>query len=114
MLKLICIMASVGVAGMSLSGCETTAQVDTVIQQSLPVTCKLIEQGYTTITLASATGHVSRRTAEKVDAAYNGVRLICADPTAVKASNALFLAAGVYLTVSAALKEIDAAKKLQK
>ncbi|RVH49323.1 cell wall anchor protein [Sinorhizobium meliloti] len=102
------ILASV--AALSLASCTTTGSIDTAIKNSLPKTCALLETAHAAFIAASASGNIKPSTVAKEKAAYDGVRVICADPGSVTAANALVVAATAYATVSLALKEARAAQ----
>ncbi|WP_063891453.1 hypothetical protein [Sinorhizobium sp. GL28] len=93
-----------------MSACTTTGSIDTTIKNNLPKTCALLETAHTAFLAASASGNIKTSTIVKEKAAYDGVRVICADPGSVTAANALVLAATAYATVSLALKEARAAQ----
>ncbi|WP_037437175.1 hypothetical protein [Sinorhizobium fredii] len=96
-------------AALSLASCSTTTgSIDTAIKASLPKTCALLETAHTAFVAASASGNIKARTIAKEKAAYDGVRVICADPGSVTAANALVVAATAYATVSLALREAKA------
>ena len=71
----------------------TTGSIDTAIKTSLPKTCALLETAHTAFIAASASGNIKAKTIAKEAAAYNGVRVICADPGSVTGANALVVAA---------------------
>lgn len=98
------------VAALSLASCTTTGSIDTAIKNSLPKTCALLETAHAAFIAASASGNIKPSTVAKEKAAYDGVRVICADPGSVTAANALVVAATAYATVSLALKEARAAQ----
>lgn len=98
----------VAAAALGLSGCQTTGSIDTAIKNSLPKTCALLETAHAAFVAASASGNIKASTIAKEKAAYDGVRVICADPSSVTAANALVVAATAYATVSLALKEARA------
>ncbi|MEY9782260.1 cell wall anchor protein [Sinorhizobium fredii] len=98
------------VAALSLASCTTTGSIDTAIKASLPKTCALLETAHAAFVAASASGNIKPRTIAKEKAAYDGVRVICADPGSVTAANALVVAATAYATVSLALREAKAAE----
>ncbi|MFQ6186367.1 cell wall anchor protein [Sinorhizobium meliloti] len=98
------------VAALSLASCTTTGSIDTAIKNSLPKTCALLETAHAAFIAASASGNIKPSTLGKEKAAYDGVRVICADPGSVTAANALVVAATAYATVSLALKEARAAQ----
>ncbi|MGT2444460.1 cell wall anchor protein [Ensifer adhaerens] len=95
----------VSAAAFALSACTTTGSIDTAIKNSLPKTCALLETAHAAFVAASASGNIKASTIAKEAAAYNGVRVICADPSSVTAANALVVAATAYATISLALKE---------
>jgi len=95
----------VSAAALSLASCTTTGSIDTAIKNSLPKTCVLLETAHAAFIAASASGNIKAKTIAKEAAAYNGVRVICADPGSVTAANALVVVATAYATVSLALKE---------
>ncbi|QRY69165.1 cell wall anchor protein [Ensifer sp. PDNC004] len=95
----------VSAAALVLSACTTTGSIDTAIKNSLPKTCALLETAHAAFVAASASGNIKASTIAKEAAAYNGVRVICADPGSVTAANALVVVATAYATVSLALRE---------
>ncbi|MGN7803142.1 cell wall anchor protein [Ensifer sp. 22521] len=96
----------VSAAAFVLSACTTTTgSIDTAIKNSLPKTCALLETAHAAFIAASASGNIKASTIAKEKAAYDGVRVICADPSSVTAANALVVAATAYATISLALKE---------
>jgi len=95
----------VSAAAFVLSACTTTGSIDTAIKTSLPKTCALLETAHAAFIAASASGNIKAATIAKEKAAYDGVRVICADPGNVTAANALVVAATAYATISLALKE---------
>lgn len=100
----------VSAAAFVLSACTTTGSIDTTIKNSLPKTCALLETAHAAFIAASVSGNIKASTIAKERAAYDGVRVICADPSNVTAANALVVAATAYATVSLALKEARAAQ----
>lgn len=100
-------------AAIALASCQSTAGVDAAIRQNLPTTCRMIQTGYEAFALVAATGNVRASTVRKVEAAYGGVQVACADPENVTVANALIIAAGAYLTISTALKEAKAVEASQ-
>lgn len=96
----------VSAAAFVLSACTTTTgSIDTAIKNSLPKTCALLETAHAAFIAASASGNIKASTIAKEKAAYDGVRVICADRGSVTAANALVVAATAYATISLALKE---------
>ncbi|WP_104664915.1 cell wall anchor protein [Ensifer adhaerens] len=95
----------VAAAALGLSGCQTTGSIDSAIKNSMPKTCALLETAHAAFVAASASGNIKASTIAKEAAAYNGVRVICADPGSVTAANALVVVATAYATISLALKE---------
>lgn len=93
------------VAAISLASCTTTGSIDTAIKNNLPKTCALLETAHAAFVAASISGNIKASTIAKEAAAYNGVRVICADPGSVTGANALVVAATAYATISLALKE---------
>lgn len=91
-------------AALTLSSCTTTG-LDNTIQSSLPKACQLLDVAHAAFTAASASGNIPARTVARELAAYEGVAVICADPSSVTAANALVVVATAYATVSLALKE---------
>ncbi|MDX0802498.1 cell wall anchor protein [Sinorhizobium medicae] len=104
------IIASAASACLMLASCTTTGSLDTAIKNSLPKTCALLETAHAAFIAASASGNIKAKTLTKEKAAYDGVRVICADPGGVTAANALVVAATAYATVSLALREAKAAE----
>lgn len=98
------LVTSLGMA-VALASCQSTATIDTAIQKNLPRTCALLETAHAAFLAASVSGRIPERTVAKEAAAYNGVYVICADPTRVTAANALVVVATAYATVSLALRE---------
>ncbi|MGN7734356.1 cell wall anchor protein [Ensifer sp. 22564] len=96
----------VSAAAFVLSACTTTTgSIDTTIKNSLPKTCALLETAHAAFIAASVSGNIKASTVAKEKAAYDGVRVICADPGSVTAANALVVVATAYATISLALKE---------
>ena len=95
----------VSAAAIVLSACTTTGSIDTAIKNSLPKTCALLETAHAAFIAASASGNIKPSTIAKEKGAYDGVRVICADPASVTAANSLVVAATAYATISLALKE---------
>jgi hypothetical protein len=104
------IIASAASACLMLASCTTTGSIDTAIKTGLPKTCALLETAHAAFIAASASGNIKAKTIAKEKAAYDGVRVICADPGSVTAANALVVAATAYATVSLALREAKAAE----
>lgn len=94
-------------AALTLSSCTTTG-LDNTIQANLPKTCALLDTAHAAFVAASASGNIPARTVAKELAAYEGVAVICANPSSVTAANALVVVATAYATVSLALKEAKA------
>ncbi len=95
----------VSAAALVLSACTTTGSIDTAIKNSLPKTCALLETAHAAFVAASVSGNIKASTIAKEAAAYNGVRVVCADPGSVTAANALVVVATAYATISLALRE---------
>lgn len=91
-------------AAMALSACTTTG-IDTTIRDNLPQTCDLLNSAHTAFVLVAATGQVPAATVRKEAAAFEGVSVICSDPSRVTTANALVLVAGAYAVVTVALRE---------
>lgn len=89
---------------LALASCQTT-NLDDTIARNLPKTCQLIQVAHAAFVAASASGDIPARTVAKELAAYEGVAVICADPTNVTAANALVVVATAYATISLAMKE---------
>ncbi|MBT9370260.1 cell wall anchor protein [Rhizobium sp. CSW-27] len=103
--------AMLAAAALALSACSTTTgSLDATIRDGLIRTCPLIETGYAAFTVATASGDIRETTIRKVDAAYAGVKVMCAAPAEVTAADALVRAAAAYATISAALKEAKAGR----
>lgn len=97
----------VSAAALVLSACTTTGSIDTTIKSNLSKTCALLETAHAAFVAASVSGNIKASTIAKEKAAYDGVRVICADPSSVTATNALVVAATAYATISLALKEVQ-------
>ncbi|KQX24961.1 cell wall anchor protein [Ensifer sp. Root423] len=95
----------VSAAALVLSACTATGSIDTAIKTSVPKTCALLETAHAAFIAASVSGNIKASTIAKEKAAYDGVRVSCADPGSVTAANALVVAATAYATISLALKE---------
>lgn len=107
-------IAIIGVAlatSLALASCTTTgtSKLDEAIQQGLPKTCSALEFGHIAFDAIAATGKIKASTVAKVDAAYAGVQVICADPAHTTAIDALVKAAQAYVIISQALQEARAA-----
>ena len=105
------IICSAAFAAIALSACTQvqTDKIDIAIQKNLPQTCKLIETAHGTFTAVTTVKPVKESVVKKENAAYDGIRVLCADPGSVTASNALVLVAQAYVVVTQALKEADRA-----
>lgn len=86
-----------------LPSCATTG--DPSFQKNLAAACQALDTGHLAFTALALSGSVKRSTIDKEAAAYQGVRVICADPSNVTTANALVLVATAYATVAIALKE---------
>lgn len=96
-------------ACFALSACTTTS-IDTAIQTNLPKACQIVETAHVAFSAAAATGNVKPRTVTKVEAAYAGVAIICANPAGVTAADALIRVVSASVVISTALKEARAAE----
>lgn len=94
-------------AALALSACTTT-DFNNAVQDNLPKTCSLLSQAHAAFNLIAATGQVPASTVRKENAAYEGVRVFCDDPSQVTAANALVLVAGAYAIVVVALRDAEA------
>ncbi len=94
--------------GLALSACTTTSSIDAALQKNLPASCKVADTAHATFLAVSMTGKVSPRTAAKELAAYEGVKIICADPEHVTTATALVTVARAYVVITSALKEAKA------
>ncbi|KQY20797.1 hypothetical protein [Rhizobium sp. Root483D2] len=99
----------VAAACITLSACTTTS-IDTAIQTNLPKACQIVETARVAFLAAAATGNVKPRTVAKVEAAYGGVVIICANPAGVTAADALVRVVSASVIISAALKEAQTAE----
>lgn len=102
--------ASLMLSVASLSACQTTNQVDTAIEQTLPRVCSALEIAHVAFSAVAATGKLKSATVAKEGAAYAGVETICADPSHTTAVNAVVLVAQAYAVVSSALQQAKAAQ----
>ena len=109
MRKLSCLaLAAVLLSSAALSSCTTTS--DAAIQKDLPKICSALETAHTAFAAAVlVTDKIPTRTVVREDAAYQGVRTLCADPAHTTTVNAIFLAAQAYAVITASLKEAKAA-----
>ena len=95
-------------ACLGLSACTTTS-IDTAIQTNLPKACQIVETAHVAFSAVAATGNVKPRTLARVEAAYGGVAIICANPAGVTAADALIRVVSASVVISTALKEASAA-----
>jgi hypothetical protein len=94
----------VAAACLALSACTATS-VDTAIQTNLPKACQIVETAHIAFSAVAATGKIKARTVAKVEAAYGGVAIICADPSRVTAADALIRVVSASVVISKALKD---------
>lgn len=97
-------VAIIAAAGIALSGCQT-AKLDDAVAKSLPKACTALGTAYAAYSALAAAGIVKARTVRKVEGAYSGVAIICADPANTKAADALVRVIAASAVVAAALKE---------
>ena len=93
----------IAAACLLLPSCATTG--DPSFQRNLTTACQALETGHLAFAALALSGRVKQSTIDKEAAAYQGVRVICADPSNVTTANALVLVATAYATVAIALKE---------
>lgn len=98
-------------ASLAVASCTTTgsSKLDDAIQEGLPKTCSALQLAAIAFDAAAATGKIKVSTVSKVDAAYAGVQVICADPANTTAIDALVRAAQAYVVISQALQDARAA-----
>lgn len=97
-------LALIPVISLPLAACQTSS-IDDAIARNLPKTCQLIQVAHSAFVAASASRDIPARTVAKELAAYEGVAVICDDPSSVTTANALVVAATAYATISLAMKE---------
>lgn len=98
----------VGLAlALALTSCTTTgtSKVDAAIEKNLPTACNIFNIGYLAFTAVAASGKIKASVVTKVDAAQEGITLICADPSNTTAVNAAIKVAQAYTVVTLALKD---------
>lgn len=88
---------------MVVTGCQTS-DIETVVRQSLPTTCRLAETARPAVTVAIEAGKLTGKRRDAVEAAYASLDPLCDDPASVTAADALAAAVSAYLTISNALK----------
>ncbi len=93
----------IAAACLLLPSCTTTG--DAGFAKNLATACQALETGHLAFAALTLSGKVRQSTIDKEAAAYQGVRVICADPSSVTTANALVLVATAYATVAIALKE---------
>ncbi len=97
-------VAIIAAACLALSACQT-AKLDDAVSKSLPKACSALGTAYAAYSALAAAGIVKARTVRKVEAAYSGVVIICADPANTKAADALVRVVAASAVIAAALKE---------
>lgn len=93
----------IAAACLLLPSCATTG--DPPFQKNLAAACQALDTGHLAFTALALSGSAKQSTIDKEAAAYQGVQVICADPSNVTTANALVLVATAYATVAIALKE---------
>lgn len=93
----------IAAACLLLPSCATTG--DPGFTKNLAAACQALDTGHLAFTALTLSGRIKQSTIDKEAAAYQGVRVICADPSNVTMANALVLVATAYATVAIALKE---------
>jgi hypothetical protein len=88
-------------AGIALSGCQTTKV------ENLAKTCAALATAHVAFASVSALGNVSRSAVAKEQAAYDGVKIICADPDNTTVADAIIRVAQAYIVIAT---ELNAAK----
>jgi hypothetical protein len=99
---------SLALSAVSLSACQTT-KIDTVIEQNLPKACSVLSTAHTAFAAIAALGKIKQPAVDKEQAAYDGVKVICADPANTTVADALVKVAQAYVVVSTALNAAKAA-----
>lgn len=99
-------VAFIAAACLALSACQTTS-IDEAVNRSLPKACSALTAAHLAFSAAAVAGAVRQRTVQKVEAAYGGVTIICADPASATAADALVRVVAASAVIAAALKEID-------
>lgn len=104
-------LAIIALAALSLASCSTTdtVKIDAAIQKNLPTACAGLNAAHAAFSAFAVTGKVKEKTVAREQAAYAGVRVICANPGNATAATALVSVVQAYVIVSAALKEAQAA-----
>lgn len=97
-------VAIIAAACLALSACQT-AKLDDAVSRSLPNACSALGSAYAAYSALAAAGIVKARTVRKVEAAYSGVAIVCADPANTKAADALVRVVAASAVIAAALKE---------
>ncbi len=93
-------------AGIALSGCVTTEQVDKTnakIQSGLADACPKLEAAHTAFLLSGIFIHYSQKVIDTERQTYAGVHSICADPSSVTLQSSV-------TKVLQAIEDIKAAK----
>jgi len=97
------------VACASLTACTTTS-IDAAIQKNLPKTCALIETAHAAFSVVAESGDLSSRTVRREAAAYEGISVLCSDPSQATTADAIVKIAQAYAVISLAMKEAKAAE----
>lgn len=107
MLKSLLIVA---VAAFGLSACTTTgtSKVDVALQKNLPKVCDALDTAHIAFSAVAATGKVKASTVAKEQAAYQGVVILCDDPSKATLATAIIKVTQAVMTITSALKEAKA------
>lgn len=88
----------------ALASC-TPRDLDTAVQQNLPTICSATEQLHAAFLAISLSGAISEKTIAKEAAAWNGVSMVCADPSNATAIGTLARVSAAYAVITSALRE---------
>jgi len=95
-------------AASFLSACTTTSSIqtaDAAIQKNLPKVCSALETVYLAFAAIAVTGKVKTSLVNKVDAAYEGVHIVCVVPAQATSFDVIIRVTQAVVVVTAALKE---------
>jgi hypothetical protein len=103
-------IAILAVAALSLASCTTTgtSKVDVALQKNLPKVCDALDTAHIAFSAVAATGKVKASTVAKEQAAYQGVAILCDDPSRATLATSIIKVTQAVMTITSALKEAKA------
>lgn len=92
------------IACFALVAC-TPRDIDTAVKQNLPTICSATEQLHAAFLAVSLSGAIKPKLIAKEAAAWDGVKVVCADPANATAIGTLARVSAAYAIITQAMRE---------